>query len=503
MAEEKRLKNLVIKELMEKYKTIWALNHLGALANWDLNTYMPEEGARSRAEALAKLSVLSQSIFLDKDFVSLIKKAENEKGLNDYEKAVIRLLNRTLKYYQKLPPDFIEEFTKVTSEAHIVWKNAKEQDNFSLFAPFLEKIVELTRKKAELLGYKKHPYDALLDEYEEGLTTEDCENFFAQIKEPLKNLISYIKKSSNYREKHELEEYEYNREKMKAFADFILNSVHYNMNHLRIDLSPHPFSMYLGKGDNRITMRFKDDFAKVYSSAMHEYGHALYGIQSHEDFNYTNIEGGTSLVIHESQSRFWENFIGKSKSFLASAYGEMKKVNPKLEKYSPDEIYYYINLVRPSLIRTEADEVTYHMHIMIRFEIEKALIEGKIQVKDLPRIWDEKYKEYLGIGPKTNKEGVLQDVHWSGGSIGYFPTYSMGTALSALWKKHIEKDLGKIDELVKTKEGIGKIQNWLMEKIHQHGSTYLYNELLQKSTGENFSAQPLLDYLEEKYKTIY
>ena len=236
--EERRLKNPVIKELMEKYKTIWALNHLGGLANWDLNTYMPEEGTESRAEALAKLSVLSQSIFLEKDFVSLIKKAENEKGLNDYEKAVIRLLNRTLKYYQKLPPEFIEEFTKVTSEAHVAWKNAKEQDNFSLFAPFLEKIVELTRKKAEYLGYVKHPYDALLDEYEEGLTTDDCEKFFAQIKEPLKNLLSHIKKSPKYRKDHELGEYEYDRKKVKNFADFILNHIHYNMKHLRIDLSP-------------------------------------------------------------------------------------------------------------------------------------------------------------------------------------------------------------------------------------------------------------------------
>ena len=250
-------------------------------------------------------------------------------------------------------------------------------------------------------------------------------------------------------------------------------------------------------------MRFKDDFAKTYGSTMHEYGHALYGIQTPEDLNYSPIEGGTSLIIHESQSRFWENFIGKTKTFLVSIHEEMKKIDPRIENYSIDDIYNYINLVRPSLIRTEADEVTYHLHIMIRFEIEKALIEGKIQVNDLPRIWNEKYEEYLGISPKTDSSGVLQDIHWSGGSIGYFPTYSMGTALSAIWKKSIEKDLGKIDDLVKTKEGIRKVQNWLKEKIHQHGSAYLYNELLQKSAGENFSAQPLLDYLEDKYKAIY
>ena len=503
MTEGKRLKNPVIKELVEKYKTLWALGHLASLANWDLNTYMPEEGVEARSEATAKLAVLSQNIFLGEDFVSLIKKADKEIGLNDYEKAVVRLLNRSLKYYQKLPPQFIEEFARVTSEAHVAWKNAKEQNNFSIFAPFLEKIIELTRRKAEFLGYEKHPYDALLDEYEEGLTTEESENFFKQIKEPLKNLISYIKKSPKYKEEHELEKYGYEKEKVKAFADFILNHIHYNMKHLRIDLSPHPFSTYLGKGDHRITMRFKDDFAKTYSSTLHEYGHALYDIQTHEDLHYSPIAGGTSLIIHESQSRFWENFVGKSKTFLASVYNEMKKVNPKMEKYSTDDIYYYLNLVRPSLIRTEADEVTYHMHIMIRFELEKAMIEGKIQIDELPKIWREKYQEYLGITPKTDKDGILQDIHWSQGSIGYFPTYSMGTALSVLWKRSIEKDLGKIDDLVKTKEGIRKIQDWLKEKIHQHGSAYLYGDLLKKSTGENFSAQALLDYLEDKYKKIY
>jgi len=319
----------------------------------------------------------------------------------------------------------------------------------------------------------------------------------------LDEVIQKRQESLKYKEEHELEKYEYDREKIKSFADFILTHIHYNMKHLRIDLSPHPFSTYIGKGDHRITMRPKDNFAKTYSSTMHEYGHALYDIQTHEDLHYSPIGGGTSLVIHESQSRFWENFIGKSKTFLASIYEEMKRINPEIEKYSVDDIYHYINLVKPSPIRTEADEVTYHMHIIIRFELEKAMIEGKIKVSELPRIWRDKYQEYLGISPKTDKEGVLQDIHWSQGSIGYFPTYSMGTALSALWKKHIEKELGKIEDLVKTKEGIRKIQDWLKEKIHQHGSAYLYNELLQKSTGENFSAQALLDYLEEKYKTIY
>lgn len=504
MVEEKRLKNPMIKELMERYKTIWALNHFGALANWDSHTYMPEEGIEARGEALGKLAVLSQNLFLDKDFTSLIRRAETEKDLNDSEKAVLRLLNRALKFYQKLPSKFIEEFTKLTSDAHPAWKKAKEENDFSIFAPFLEKIIEMTKRKAEYLGYEKHSYDALLDEFEEGLTTEKCEAFFREIKEPLKSLISYIKKSSKYKEEHELENQTYETEKMKVFADFILKTLHYNMGHIRLDQTAHPFSQNLGKGDHRITTWYVGkDFARTYSSVIHEYGHALYDIQSHEDLHYTPIEGGSSMILHESQSRFWENYVGQSKEFLSTIIENLKKTNPEFEKYSLEDLYEYMNIVRPSLIRTEADEVTYHMHIMIRFELEKAMLEGKIKISDLPRIWNDKYEEYLGIRPKTDSEGILQDVHWSGGYIGYFPTYSMGTALSAIWKKHVEKDLGKIGPLVKTKEGIKKIQDWLKEKVHQYGSTYLYDKLLEKSIGEKLTAKPLLEYLEGKYKAIY
>jgi carboxypeptidase Taq len=503
MAENTRIINPVIKELVGRYRTLWAIGHVMALAEWDINTYMPEEGIMARSEAMAKLSVLFQNLFLDESFVSLIKKAEQEQGLTDSEKAIIRVLNRSLKYYQKLPSEFIEEFTKVTGESQIAWKNAKEQNDFSLFAPFLEKIVELEKRKAELLGYEKHPYDALLDEFEEGLTTEEVESFFAQIKEPLKSLISYIKQSPRYREEHELKNKKYEDEKLKDFTNVVLNKIHYDMKHLRVDFSPHPFSIYLGKGDTRITRKNSDSLFELYTSIMHEYGHALYDIQVHDDLAYTPINTGTSLVIHESQSRFWENLIARSKEFVSFLYEEFQKVNPELGDYSVEGIYHYINLVKPSLIRTDADEVTYHMHVLIRFEIEKALIEGKIKVSELPRAWNDKYEEYLGIRPGNDKEGILQDIHWSQGSIGYFPTYSMGTALSAIWKKQLEQNIGEIRELVKTPEGIRKIQDWLKENIHQYGSTHLYKNLVQKATGEKFSAKPLLEYLEAKYKEIY
>ena len=496
--------NKIIIDINERYKTLWALNHLTALASWDMQTYMPEDGINARSEALSKISVLGQKLFLDKEFVNLIGLAEKEKNLNEYETAIVRVLKRELKYYQKLPPKFIEEFSRVTSKAHLAWKEAKEKKNFSIFEPYLEKIVELSRKKAEYLGYKKHPYDALLDLYEEGLTTDEVQRYFDSIKNPLISLVKKIKNSKNYKSEVQLEKEKYDAKKMSAFDQKLLKLIHGNANNLRIDFAPHPFSISLGEGDNRITTRhFGIDFAEAFGSVVHEFGHALYEMQIAKELKMTPLGSLSSLTIHESQSRFWEKMIGLSKEFILLVQKDISELSPGMKKYSVDDIYRYFNLVKPSLIRTGADEVTYHLHVLIRFEIEKALIEGTIKVKDLPKIWNEKYGQYLGISPKNDADGVLQDIQWSGGDIGYFPTYSLGTALSAIWKNQMEKDIGIISDLLKKTDGIGKIKKWLGENIHQYGSTYTYNQLAKKISGEEFSSKPLLDYLNKKYSKIY
>lgn len=475
-----------------------------ALAHWDLNTYMPKDGSSSRAQALGKVAKLHQKLFLDKEFVALISKAQKQNNLNDFEKAVLRILNRAIKHYRKLPPEFIEEYTKVTSSAQIAWRQAKEKNNFNIFKPHLEKIIQLVRKKAQYLGYKDHPYDALLDEYEEDLTTKQVQKYFDEIKNPLFKIIKYIRSSKNYNTYHPLEKQRYDTQKMQELNKKIVDLVHYNLNHLRIDTSPHPFSINIGPGDQRITTRYQGfDFARSYGATIHEYGHALYELQSAKQLDYTPIQGGSSLVIHESQSRFWENMIGKSKDFVELLYQDIVQISPNLKKYSAQQIYNYLHVVRPSLIRTEADEVTYHLHIIIRFEIEKELLEGKIKVKDLPYVWNKKYRDYLGIIPEKDSEGVLQDIHWSQGSIGYFPTYSLGTALSAMWKNQIEKDLGEMSSLVKSKQGIRKIQDWLKENIHQYGSTYTFRDLVKKVTKKDFDSKYLIDYLNQKYNKIY
>ncbi|MEK6825892.1 MAG: carboxypeptidase M32 [Nanoarchaeota archaeon] len=494
----------IILQLLEQYKPIWSLRHLCGLANWDLQTYMPPEGIEARGEALSNAETLSQNLFLNPSFISLIDKASTEKDLNDYERGIIRLLQRSLHYYRVLPPAFIAEFIKLTSEAHAVWKNAKEKNQFSLFAPLLQKIIELSRKKAHYLGYREHPYDALLDEYEEGLTTREVEAYFNEICAPLVELLKDILHSPKYRKEHALAKDKCNPELMHKGMQKIIEYVHEGRGHLRLDTSAHPFSTSLGKGDARITTRYEEkDIAYPYGSTIHEYGHALYEIQSHDDLHYTPVCGGVSLVIHESQSRFWENFVGRSKGFIEQLLPLLRAHHSPLVSYSLDEIHHYLNLVKPSLIRTEADELTYHFHIMIRFEIEKALIEGKCEAKELPELWSKKYKEYLGVEPKTDSEGVLQDVHWSGGAIGYFPTYSLGSALSAQWKNFMQKDLGDFDALVSNQEGLRKIQRWLKEHIHQHGSAYTFRALVSRVTGEEFSPKYLLESLRTKYSTLY
>lgn len=496
--------NPLIKKILEKYKVIWSLNHLSSLAYWDMETYMPKEGAIARGEALGKISTLAQSLYLNKDFIDLIKDAEQEKNLNDSEKGIVRLLNRHLRVYQKLPPEFLEEFEKTISAAFLSWTAAKEQNSFEIFAPDLEKIIDLVRKKAEYLGYKNHPYDALLDDFEEGLTTKEVELYFEEIKMPITQLLKKIQSSRVYRKEHALENETYEIEKMKILTQKILELLHYNMKHLRVDTSLHPFSTLIGKGDARITTRYEGkDFMRSLSSTIHEYGHALYELQSHEDLHYTPISGGASQIIHESQSRFWENFIARSKEFIENTYPYLSEAVPNLKNYSLGEIYEYVNMVRPSFIRTEADEITYHLHVLIRFEIEKELLEGKVSVKDLPKVWNDKYEFYLGIRPEKDSEGILQDVHWSQGLIGYFPTYSFGTSLSAMWLHHLEKELGSIHNLIKTQEGLRKIQNWLKQNVHQYGSTFTFRELVKKTTNEDFTSKYLLDYLEKKYSVIY
>jgi carboxypeptidase Taq len=485
--------NKTILSILDKYKDLWALSYTSAVAGWDLETYMPPRGSSARGEALGRLSTIHQKLFLDKDFVALIHKASEEKDLTDQEKGVVRVLLHSLKFYEKIPSKFLEDYSLLTSKASVVWREAKNTNNFKLFEPDLTKIFKMNREMADLLGYGATPYDALLDQYEEGLTSDKVGPFFEEIKEPLVNLLDKIKRSDLFQIHHPLEIAKYDKDKMAELNNKVLKFLwpEFGQN-FRLDVSAHPFTTSFSNQDTRITTWYHEtDFARSLLSVVHEFGHALYDLQCANELQMTPIGGGSSLVIHESQSRFWENFVGRSEEFIKHFKKDFDVVvgHPS----TVDSYLSYFNRVSPSLIRTEADEVTYHFHIMLRYEIEKGIIENKLKVHDLPEIWNAKMKEYLGITPKTDSEGVLQDIHWSMGSVGYFPTYSLGTFLGAQWEQQINNE--QMSEYA-------NIEKWLKEHIHKYGSTYNLADLLKKNK-MRFDPSVNLRYLEEKYSKIY
>lgn len=491
-------KNKKILKILDSWRDIWAIENLSAVAHWDLETYMPVSGASTRGEALARALSIRQKMFLSPDFIASIHQAEREKNLTDPERGVVRILLRDLKFYEKIPADFLEEFEKTTNEATVVWRKAKDTNNFKLFEPYLSKIFDMNKKVAEYLGYKDSPYDALLDQFEEGLTSNKVEPFFNEIRQPLRELLDKIIKSEVYQNQEEkvrpLQTAKYDKNKMSGLNEKVLKLLwpEYGKN-FRLDVSAHPFTTSFSNMDTRITTWYHErDFGRSLLAVVHEFGHALYDLQSAGELEMTPIQGGSSLVIHESQSRFWENFVGRSESFINHFLPDIK--NLLSVDVQGTTLYMYLNKVRPSLLRVEADEVTYHFHIMLRFEIERGIIESRFKIQDLREIWNAKMKEYLGVTPKKDSEGVLQDIHWSGGSVGYFPTYSLGTFLSAQWAGEMNQELGIMN--------YAGIENWLKEHVHKYGSTYTLQDLLKKNN-MTFDPKVNLKYLEDKYSKIY
>ncbi|MFB6491075.1 MAG: carboxypeptidase M32 [Thermoproteus sp. AZ2] len=490
------IKSEVIKQILDHYRVIWALGHAQALMGWDTETYMPEEGIRGRAQARAEIAELLQKLTLDEKFVKLIEKAEEEKDLGDVERGVVRVLKRDLKYYQRVPPEINREFAKVTSEAFVAWRQAKEKAKFEVFAPYLEKIVELSRVIADKLGYEEHPYDALLDLYEEGLRSRDVDAIFSTLEPGIRRLLNRLE-ARGWPKSHPLEEQEYRREDAEAAIRDILEMIGYPKGRLRLDVSPHPFTTGIAAPfDVRITVRYPPkDFKEPLMSAIHEFGHALYELGVDESLAFTPVGTGVSLGVHESQSRFWENMVGRGRAFVERISPILRRRLSFLDKYSDDDLFYYLNVVRPSYIRTEADEVTYNLHILLRYKLEKLMIAGEVKVAEIPELWNNEMERLLGIRPRNDAEGVLQDIHWSHGSIGYFPTYTLGNVIAA----QIRAAMGFVDEAVASGD-FAKIKDWLRERIHRWGAVYPPKELVRRATGEEYNASHLLAYLESKYK---
>jgi carboxypeptidase Taq len=491
--------NATIQDILKKYRPIWALNHSTAVLVWDLETHMPEEGAKPRAQANAELALMRQKLVLS--LRELVERAEKQEGdLNDEERGVVRVLRRQIDYNTKVPPQLLEKLQKIRAESTLNWRAARKKGDYSLFAPFLEKIIELKREEAEKLGYKAHPYDALLDVPEEGLTVSDLDGIFAKLVPALKRILSKVGDGGREfpKSSHPLEDVAYDAGIMEAVNSDILKLLSMPEKRFRMDVSTHPFTIGMSVNDVRITTRYEGkSFRSSMFATIHECGHAIHGLQVDPELDYTPIRMGPSSGIAESQSRFLENMVGRSKEFARVSLPLLKKRLDFLPPYDERSLYVYFNLVRPSLIRVDADELTYNFHIALRYEIEKKVMKGDLGVNEIPSMWNETIDGYLGVEPNNDSEGALQDIHWSSGSIATFPSYTIGNVVDGMILRAIRRDFD-LSERISAGDFLS-IRNWLGERIHRWGGTYSPKELLKRNFSEEYNPEPLTEYLETKY----
>jgi len=489
-------RNPVIEELLKKYRAIWALNHSMAVLGWDTETHMPELGASWRGAASGQLALMVQKATVD--LGSLVGRAEKLRDLDDEEKGMVRLLRRELDVFTKIPPKLVEERERITTEATVVWRKARKNSDFKLFEPHLEKILALTRKIADCLGYTGHPYNAMLNLYEEGFTVRDADAVFSLLVPGTKRMFEKVSVAGVYPPKHPLESAKYDINAMVRVNKGVLQMLEMPMDRFRMDVSTHPFTVGIAPDDVRITTRYEGiNFKSTLFSTIHESGHALYALQLDKKFRFTPLAEGASVGLHESQSRFWENVVGRSRDFSKLINPLLKKNLPFVSRYSTEQLYLYFNTVRRSLIRVDADELTYNLHIALRYDLEKKMLNGDVKASELPAVWNDTSKEYLGLKPKNDAEGVLQDVHWSGGGLGYFPTYSLGNVvLGMIWHKMgdgelVRKSVGKGDLM--------QLRKWLQVNIHRWGAVYSPKELQMRIFGESYNPERLLKYYETKF----
>jgi len=394
----------------------------------------------------------------------------------------------------------VDEIQRVTTEATVVWRTARKKSDFKLFRPHLDKIVQLQKQVAEKLGYEKHPYNALLDMFEEGFTIRDADKVYSRLIPASKKLLAKVTEAGVYPSKHPLEKVKYETEAMEKVNRGILKLLQMPNDRFRMDVSTHPFTVQIASDDVRITTRYEGvNFKSTMFSTIHESGHALYGLGVDEKLAFTPVGDGASFGIHESQSRFWENVVGRSREFVKLVDPLMRENLPFLRGYDDEKIYRYFNTVRRSFIRVDADELTYNFHTAVRYEVEKKVIGDEVKVSELPSLWNDTFDDYLGMRPKTDAEGVLQDVHWSGGSFGYFATYTLGNIVAAMiW--HKMKD-GEFVRKALEKGDIMVLREWLRSNIHRYGSIYTPKVLQQKVFGETYNPERLLQYLNAKFSS--
>ncbi|MBQ6895976.1 MAG: barstar family protein [Oscillospiraceae bacterium] len=501
-AEEK---TMTINEAKEKLYALQAkltaYNHATAVLYFDGATTAPKGTGPNRAQTLAVLSGEIYRLSTGEETVQLLEYLEAESAqLSEKENRMVSLMLKGIRQMQKIPFDRYVEHQKLISEADDVWHRAKDKNDFEMFRPYLEKIFAFQKEIAAYCAPEKDPYDYWLGEFEEGLSKAKCDEFFSTLRSRIVPLIARIK------EKQQVSDASVNgyfyEEQQAQFSQYLMDVMGLDKNHCGIATTEHPFTTTLGThSDVRITTKYHtDNLSRSMYSVIHEGGHALYEMGVADEFAFTVLDGGVSMGIHESQSRFYENYIGRSRSFVEYIFPQMQKIFPQLAEYTAEDVYRAVNMSETGLIRIFADELSYPLHIMVRYELEKRVMAGELEVKDLPAEWNKMYREYLGVEVPNDKDGVLQDSHWSGGSIGYFPSYALGTAYGAQFLKKM-KETVDVDKCIR--EGnLAPINDWNREHIWQYGQLYTPQQILEKTVG-SFDPNVFCDYLEEKFGEIY
>jgi len=479
-----------------------------AVLSWDQETYMPPKGHAARARQLRALAELTHRLATAAEVGEWLSQAEADMQAQGWdpdsdEARFLKVARRDYDRATKVPTDWVAEFAQLTSEAKQRWQRARAQNDFSLFAPYLQRIVEMRRQYAEFFAPYEHIYDPLLDNFEPGMKTATVQALFAELRRAQVELLRAILARPQVDDAFLYRPFPV--DKQKAFVRDVLAQMGFDFQRGRLDESAHPFTTGFSIDDVRLTTRYKetDFFGQAFYSSLHEMGHGLYGQGVDHRYEETVLDGGASLGVHESQSRLWENLVGRSRPYLEWLLPRLRAAFPGvLDDITLDAFYRGVNKVQPSLIRTEADEVTYNLHIMLRLDLEIALLEGRVTVEALPELWNRRMEEDLGVRPTNDAEGVLQDIHWSMGALGYFPTYALGNVMSAQIWQAVRRDLPNLDAQMRAGQ-FADLLAWLREHIHRYGRKYEPLEVLRRATGQELQSRPYLDYLQTKYAEIY
>ena len=486
-------------EVFRLYQKTRALRSAISLLNWDQQILMPSGGLSARSQHLLRLTKLEHQILTSDELSTSLDKAM--KDATDFEEVQLRVLKNDVAKAKKLPSSLIQRKAAAGSAGYQQWRKSRADNDFKSMIPHYTELFDLAGETASLLGYKKHIYDPLIDLYEEGSTYSEAAKTLGALKQPTISLVRRIKEEGSPIDDSFLIR-DWDQPKLRVAMERIISQIGFSLDSGRLDISGNAFCTTLSLNDVRMTTRPSDHFRGIVSSTLHEMGHGLYEQNQRSDWEFTPLAGGASLAVHESQSRTWENVVGRSRDFWEFFWIWFREQFPFLREIETDTFWRAYNKVEPGLIRVGSDELHYNLHILIRFELEVEIVTGKLAIKDLPEAWNAKYAEYLGVTPETDSVGCLQDVHWSRGSVGYFPTYSYGNLIGVqIWNK-LREEIDDVDGCIQS-GSYRPILDWLVERVYGYGRMMRPKDLFEHVVGEPMSAQPWLDYATEKFSVIY